>query len=258
MQAPTQVFETTPAQLKSETLRPGSVLLDSRPDFEYELSHVPGAVLMHWQDFAQKEKPFLGELELDLFPAARRLARYGIRPGTPVVVLGNGLDSQAEDYRLAWTLQYMGLMDVRVVNIKYFSRPKLYGEQPAPEPEAMWKPILQENLGVSLEVFRHHLEKPSGTERAFVLDVRPLNGVSSSKDLEALRIPWTDFFTNEGSFKNTIPDRLLAAGLNKDKMIVVIDEIGVKSAAVVLALRHLGYLKATNFAGGYLELAGMR
>ena len=109
MAPPTKLYEMTPAQGKNlgtgteaqvmGVIRPGSVLVDARPDFEYSLAHVPGSWSMHWQDFSQKEKPFLGELDLDLFAHARRLARYGIRPLTPVVILGKGLQSSGEDYR---------------------------------------------------------------------------------------------------------------------------------------------------------------
>jgi len=276
VQSPTKVFETTPAQKKpeaSEGLRAGSVILDSRPDFEYAMSHVPGASSVHWQDFAQKESPFLGELELDLFPQARRLARYGIRPGTPVVIIGKGLESQGEDYRLAWTLKIMGLADVTVVHQKDFSVPRLSGEEPPPVAEAMWKPEVQEDWRVTRELFLVKAAKPEGPDRPIFIDVRPESSylgkdnspfaftafAKTAPDFGAINIPWKEFFQTDGRIQTAILPRLQAVGVTSDRAIYVIDEMGVKSAAVTFALRALGYKKAANFAGGYLELlAGKR
>jgi thiosulfate/3-mercaptopyruvate sulfurtransferase len=276
---PTKLFETTPAQGKNPgtaaesqvmgVIRPGSALVDARPDFEYALAHVPGSWSMHWQDFSQKEKPFLGELDLDLFVHARRLARYGIRPLTPVVILGKGLQSSGEDYRLAWTFQVMGIKDVQVLNIKYVSIPKLHGEEPLPSALPIWKPEIDDTLTVSRDVFLVQAMKAKDSERAVIIDCRPEASylgkdnsafAQTAPDLGAINIPWQQFFEEDGSVNPTIAGRIEAVGVRKDQKIFVIEEAGVRSAAVTLALRKLGFFKAANFAGGYLELvaAGKR
>jgi thiosulfate/3-mercaptopyruvate sulfurtransferase len=268
---PTKIYESTAQQSKGEAgapvVRPGAVLIDARPDFEFSVAHAPGAISMHWEDFAQKEYPFFGELDLELFTHARRLARYGVRPFTPVVIIGNGLKGDGAEARLAWTLKYMGLQDVKIVNQKYVSVPRLNGEVPDPVSLPLWKPEIDDTLLVTKDVFESRMKKVDVLDRPVLIDVRPVASFSgkdkskfSGKVVDgAINLPWTEFFEEDGALKVSVIDRLTALHVKKDQLIYLIDEQGVRSAAVTWALRELGYTKSANFAGGYLELlAGRR
>ena len=70
----------------------------------------------------------------------------------------------------------------------------------------------------------------------------------------AINIPWIQFFDSKMQVRPEMKERLQQVGITSDKKIYVIDDQGVRSAAVVLALRELGYARSANFAGGYMQL----
>lgn len=262
---PTKLFDDSKVRDQERRALPEDVVvLDARPDFEFSTSHAPGAISVHWQDFSQSESPFLGELDTDLFVHARRLSRYGIRPYTPVLVLGRGLAGEGEEGRLVWTLRVMGLKDVSYRTVGSYLQKATREPSPAPKEVALWKPELDESLVVNRELFVGKVMQPVGPERPVVIDVRPeseyLGRVLSAglkqvtPDLGALNIPWTQFLTRSGEPQLSIANKLEALGITKSKLIYVIDTAGVRSAAVTVVLRDLGFAKAANFAGGYLEL----
>ncbi len=100
-----------------------------------------------------------------------------------------------------------------------------------------------------------------------IIDVRPEadylgkgTSIISKKapDLGAINIPWTQFITAKGEANYEIGERLRQIAITTDRDLVLIDDQGVRSAMATLVLRELGFSKATNFAGGYLELLGMK
>lgn len=269
-QTPTKVFETEAPKNKFETnwaQDPNLVVIDARPAFEFSLSHVPGSINLRWEDFSQKEEPFLGLLEKDLFFHARRLARMGINPKSKVLVLGRGPQGSGEEGRLAWTLQVLGIKNTRFTHVDNFIAPQR--EESAPRPSvAIWKPEADTSLWIEKEEFlKLVLSERAGERAPIILDVRSEKEYlgkhhsyfsKKAPDISAMNVPWTEFITSKSETNVSIKDKLGAVGVTPDRDIVVIDDKGVRSAMVTLVLRELGFSKATNFAGGYMQLIGKR
>lgn len=252
------------------------VILDARSPFEFNLSHVPGAINVRWEDFSQPGARHRGLLQSDLFALARRLSLIGIDPSSKVLVLGKGHEGNGEEGRIAWTLNVLGIKDVYTLVHTSFRamNPK---EEPAPiKNKAYWKPVVDESQRVSLEQFKAlvglgkamnaHLKISSKKTQAtqdqiLVLDVRSheefkLRNLSQSRDIKVpvININWHEFFNENGSPKTDMKKFLEDQGLSFDKTILVISNHGVRSGAVTMALRSQGYHQSTNFAGGYEEL----
>ncbi len=275
-QTPTKVFQSVPTQVKGSETKSGgeiqvkdtTVLIDARPAFDYSVAHLNGAINLKPDDFTQRESPLLGYLEKDTFSIARYLARKGISPETPVVVVGRGLQGNGEEGRVAWTLKYLGVKDVKFASIDYFSMPLTTAEAPPKAAVPIWKPEIDETLLVDRTHFVTEMMKPRMDEHGLVIiDVRPVEeylGKVSSKDTKpppdigAINIPWTEFFARNGLVQETIKSKLQTQGITEDRKIMVIANKGIESAAVTMALRQLGYSKATNYAGGYLELTAQK
>lgn len=272
-QGPTKVYQTSPVQkaedkvtgeLTDIVITEDTVIVDARPAFEYSLAHLSGAIGIRPEDFNQKEKAFLGHLDKDLYFHSRRLARLGISPDTPVVVVGRGVMGAGEEGRVAWTLEYMGVKNVRFTSIDYFKLPLVTAESEPRKPETIWKPQEDPSLLVGRKAFLKASMKP--TENTVIIDARPtaeyLNKVKSehvksAPDIGAINIPWTEFFDAKGMTNPKIKEKLQSVGITPEKTIYVIGNQGIESAAATMALRELGYQKAANFAGGYLELITM-
>lgn len=270
-QKPTKVFQTVPTQIKNESasgtsalvITEQTVIVDARPSFEYAISHLNGAINLRPEEFNQQEQAFRGVLDIDKFFHARKLARLGIGPDTPVIVVGRGLRGSGEEGRVAWTLKVLGLKNVNFSSLDFFSLPLTTAEAP-PRPAApMWKPEVNESLMVEKADFLRAARAPSTAPSSpLVIDVRSSeeylgkNKVfkRSVPELAAMNIPWIEFFDNQGLVNSSMEERLNAVGISKTRIIYVISNMGTESAAVTLALRHLGYSKAANFAGGYQEL----
>lgn len=244
---PTKVYEQTPAQQLEI-----AVILDSRPAFEFMSSHIPGAINVNWQDFSVPELNRRGELKLDLNREARRLALYGIDPSTPVIVVGNGTKGDGSEGRLAWTLKYMGVQNVKALPISQFDIPMTAAESPPPKNKTPWKPNYDESLMIKRKAFLAEVKRIP--RAALVLDVRDEKEYLKDDVIGALNIPWKNFVNPDGTPTTSMTAQLEGLGHTKSKQILVVSNTGVRSAYVTLLLRQLGFTKATNFAGGYLSL----
>jgi thiosulfate/3-mercaptopyruvate sulfurtransferase len=263
----TKIFQTNSFRVKDEykekiELNSQTVVLDARPAFDYSLSHIPGSVNVRWDEFTQHQEPYRGVFESDLYFHARRLARLGITPDTPVIVVGRGQQGGGEEGRVAWTLKYLGVKNVQFVHIDFFERPNSK-EEPAPRENApSWKPELNESLLANKKDMLKLITAKRDANSPLILDVRPEQeylGKGSSQyskkapDIGAINIPWREFINSQGLVNFELKDRLHAVGLTPERKIITISDRGVESALVTMALRQMGY-NAANYAGGYSEL----
>lgn len=274
---PTKVFESSQTQAKGDRAgttnlaRPSRVkldlltlIVDARPAFDFALSHINGSIPLRPEDFTQKDFPFFGELEKDHFALTRYLARKGISQDTPVIVVGRGLKGEGEEGRVAWTLRYLGVKNVRSMSIDYFSIPLSTQEAPPREAEIIWKPEIREDLSVDLaraqEIIR---ERQKNNPAWVVIDVRSSSEYlgkdlkklpQASPDIGAINIPWNEFFDSEGFADSRMQQKLKEIGIEQRQGLLLISNQGIRSAAVLMALRDLGFSNATHFPGGYMEL----
>ena len=189
---------------------------------------------------------------MDLSREARRLALYGIEPTSSVIVIGNGIKGDGAEGRLAWTLAYMGIKNVKALPISKFNIPMTAAETPPPKNKAPWKPSYDESLVVQRKTFLKEVKRIP--RAALVLDVRDEKEYLKDDVIGALNIPWQNFMNLDGSVNSAMASQLESLGHSKSKLIIVVSNAGVRSAYITLLLRQLGFLKATNFAGGYLSL----
>lgn len=257
-QAPTKTFDQSQVRMKDrEVVSDQVIVVDARPSFQYEMSRVPGSIPMQWRDFSEKEERFEGLLEKDLFFHTRRLARMGIGPESQIIVLGNGKKGSGEEGRVAWTLRYLGITNVKFARADQFS---LSGSAKTPPPRPaveIWKPNFNEGLILTKTQFLNVVHQPRMEKDApVIIDVRPVEeytgkqGPKVSVDYGAVNIPWTEFITDSGAPNPELTAKLEAVGIGKNRSIALVDWNGLRSGLVTVVLRDLGY-KAANFAGGY-------
>jgi 3-mercaptopyruvate sulfurtransferase SseA len=263
---PTQTYETKenftkkPEGPQGAVLSEQTVIVDARPAFAFALSHPSRAISLQWADFTEKEAPFEGYLEKDLFFHARRLARMGIGPDSDVLILGSGRAGNGEEGRLAWTLRRMGLTKVRFASLDSIRASMTNEAQPPPAEVPIWKPVPDESLEIKRADAMADIQKfKAGIT---VLDVRSEKEYLQDADLfnklnlmpKLINVPWTEFLSEAGTPQAQLEARLKSIGIDKSDRIYVIDERGVKSAGATLILRDLGFTKATSWTGGFREL----
>lgn len=277
-----------PALLKPIQLSEDVVVVDARSSFDFSMARVPRSVQMNWADYSEVEPNLRGWPQRDLFAAARRLARLGIDPSSPVVVLGLGKNGQGEEGRVAWLLAYLGVRDVRFAKFdavkkrittealpiaretpedrlldegdSSFASSAKTPSEPPPKASPIWKPEIVSSLIVREPEFKKAVLPDS---RVKIIDVRPAKeylgtqgGMRSKSipNIEALNVPWKEFFTDDFRPDPEIAPKLQSVNVTPDLRIIVIDNDGVAAAAVTMALRALGFEKAGVYAGGYNDL----
>jgi thiosulfate/3-mercaptopyruvate sulfurtransferase len=100
-----------PAELQKRLREPTLRVLDTRPKGQYAKAHVPGAVWVDvkaWQELGRKENGFH-----DAKAWAMQVGQLGIGNNSQVAVYGTSLPDTA---RVWWTLKYLGLRDVTILD----------------------------------------------------------------------------------------------------------------------------------------------
>lgn len=267
------------------------VVVDARSSFDYSMARIPRSVSINWADYAETEKNLRGWPQKDAFAGARRLARLGIGLDSKVIVLGNGLEGQGEEGRIAWMLAYWGVSNVRFGRfgsvkarvtaeaLPDAAKSNFDDGRPTQPPETptvskpIWKPAIVASLIASREEVQGAIEN-GATEKAWsfagakpkiyrIIDVRSEAEYLGKKggfraksipNINALNAPWKEFFSSDFRPLAETAERLASVGVLPQHRVIVIDNDGVASAAVAMALRAYGYADAGCFAGGYNDL----
>lgn len=146
-------------------------------------------------------------------------------------------------------------------------------KESATDAKPVWKPTLESSLIATraevLGAFENRaVEKAwgfqGGTPKIYrIIDVRSAKeylgksgGLRSRSipNFDAMNIPWKEFFDTDMKPLPEIGERLASIGFRRDHRIVVVDNDGVASAAVTMALRAMGFVDTACYAGGYNDL----
>ncbi|MBX3022622.1 MAG: hypothetical protein KF799_13195 [Bdellovibrionales bacterium] len=236
-----------------------TVILDTRPAFDYGLNRVQNSRHFPWQNLS--EKPETGELLRDPRQAALKLSLAGMTPSTPVVIVGKGLRGDGEEGRLAWTLLYLGFHDVQTASVDLFRKNWTQNPSPPAQNVAPWTPSPRDGMLIATEDFRVLAANPKERlrQRAWIIDARSAaeyfnkdaKAPGPTPDIQALQIEWKEFFNSDGRPSWTIRKRLNSLGIRPEDRIVVISNRGVRSSAAAYALTALGFTNVQNFLGGW-------
>ena len=222
-----------------------TVVLDVRSAFDFGLGHVRNAVAL----------PAIGGSALPRDPekAAKRLALLGLRPNTPVVILGSGERGSGEEGRLGWDLLRLGFTDVQVADVQSFR--SLWTTRPSAHPENVqaWQPAPHRQMELSVRECAHIAVHPKEWQdkRVWLVDVR-----APSEHLRnaAINLEWQDFYNSEGRPDAGVRSKLKALNLKPEDRLVLISAKGVLSAAAAYSLVALGYEQVQACAAGWDEI----
>ena len=214
------------------------VFLDARPPFIVATEVIPQALAVDWHDFTTHQPPNENTLVNDLYFHARRLARMGIALDTPVVVLGRGLRGEGEEGRLAWTLRYLGLQNVKFSSEDQFRFSAQSNPLPEPIAVPIWKPQLRDHLLLNVSGAKRELAKGAQLIEVEGKMARPPPGTPSHQMKNHPTLSWPEIYLLSLEKRKEIFSQKL--GLPKG-VIIVADQDGVKAATVTLWLHEAGY-----------------
>jgi thiosulfate/3-mercaptopyruvate sulfurtransferase len=199
-----------PAELQKELNQPGLRILDTRPQPDYAKRHIPRAVRVNvktWQQIGSKEGGFH-----DAKAWGKEVSELGINPGSRVVAYGSSLPDTS---RIWWTLKYLGLQNVAILDggWQLWSKENRPADAFSPTIEAAdFAPKFQadrleeiDSLKKSLQSGKLTVVDARTTDEFTGKEVRGKRGghIAGAKHLE-----WKELVAEDGRFKS--PDQLRA------------------------------------------------
>jgi thiosulfate/3-mercaptopyruvate sulfurtransferase len=251
--------------LEQNLANPRVVILDVRKVEEYKTGHIPNAVNVFYGSWAIKKGDLLNELPAndDLFDM---IGSAGIDQNSIVVVVGrtDAMPDQFDMTRVAWTLKYMGVNNVAILNGGYNQWVKdkkpLSTDAVKPKPKA-YKGKINGGLFVNKDYVMSRLGKAilldtrgpafyQGKEKlAFVPKVGRIKG--------AVNLPVGQIYTPEGLYKDQkalLALATAAVGADKTKEIIAYCDTGKTCTSWTFLLSDLfGYKDVKVYDGSSME-----
>ncbi len=258
-QKPTKTYTTADIDtlfMQKKLQRPirvnhNTVLVDARPEFEFAMLHAPQAVHVRWADFTQDANS--GALKPDLSRVTKRLALMGISPKSSVIVLSGGRSNWIDAGRVAWTLMYLGVPDVQVVDQNALGL-RYYNTMPPPRKNVpFWMPQLVDRLTCSAMELKE-ISSGSPNPRVRVLEVGATPAALGRTP--HIHMDWSAFYNPNGRPNVKVAVELKKRGLSLEDRIVVISDRGLRSAAVTYALTVMGFRNVGNCTPGLVKSSG--
>ena len=246
-------------------LQQGATVLDVRPRLFWFLNHVPQAVQVRWQSFAQPHKPDRGKLLDDPDQLTRKLQDLGIWRDRPVVVVGWPPQGWGEDGRMVWMLRTLGHPQAALVDgghqaLVRTGMKTIWGwVRPQPgdfrvQRTSEWD-IQRDELKTALthgaialldtrEPREYEGATPYGEQRGGHLPGAMALYFKAVLDPQGYLLPIP-----------TLQAMLQERGIQPESAIAAYCKGGVRAAFIVTVLQHIGYTRAKNYAGSTWEWA---
>jgi thiosulfate/3-mercaptopyruvate sulfurtransferase len=243
------------------------VIVDVRKVEDYKAGHIPGAVNVFYGSWAIKKGDLLNELP-PLDDLADVIGGAGISKDSLVVIVGTTekIPNQFDMTRVAWTLKYLGVPNVAILN----------GGQDQWAKEN--KPLSQDMVKAKAKPFKALAGKNLFVDKAFVLDkvgkttIIDARGPAFFEGKEklafvpktgrikgAVNLPVGQLYTPEGLYKAKAELAALAekaAGKDLNKELIIYCDTGKTATSWAFIMTEmLGYKDVKVYDGSFQEWA---
>ncbi len=248
--------------------RDNSVVIDVRKGPFYLIGHIEGAFHIQRSDFLETRNGVKS-----LVPGSAKIAtllgKLGVTPDTNVVVYAE--DDNPYAARLVWSLQYNGHKKAYVLDGGYEKwaaedrQTSLFApDEPEPVTYQVSDDVQYLDARADADYVYTRLENPG----VVVWDTRRTDeykGVEVRADRGghipgAVHLNWTNLQTEVDGIKvlkkeSEIVALLQSNGITSNKEIIAHCQTGIRSAYATLVLLGLGYQRASNYDGSWIEWA---
>ena len=255
--------------LKDNSLR--IVEVDYDPTANYNLGHIPGAVLLDWMKDMNDpvSRDILSKQQLQ-----EVLGKAGVTSETKLVLYGDFNNWFAAF--VYWILNYYGIQNIVLMN---GGRKKWLGEDrpvtkdiPSYARTTFTVKTTNENLRTYLDYVKQSVKKPNKV----LVDVRSpaefTGQVTAPPEYPnehaqrgghipgAVNIPWSQAVKEDGTFKSVeeLTKLYQSKGVTADKEVITYCRIGERSSFTWFVLKYLlGYPNVKNYDGSWTEWGNM-
>jgi len=249
------------------------VEVDYDPVANYELGHIPGAVLVNWK---QDINDPINRNILSKQAYEQLMQRIGVNNDSTLVLYGD-FNNWFAAFAF-WVFKYYGYRDVRILNggrKKWLAEDKPVTKDIPSYSEGNFKLEQQSEPDKNIRTFLNYVRNTLGT--ATLIDVRspkeftgeitappeyPTEHAQRGGHIpNALNIPWGQAVNDsDGTFKSVEELRRLyeSKGVTPDKEVITYCRIGERSSHTWFVLSYLlGYPNVKNYDGSWTEWGNM-
>lgn len=237
---------------------PNVVLVSARKPVDYKKVHIAGAININHKDLykASPKSTLKSNTEI-----AKILGVKGLSNNNTIVLYDNG--SGKYSGRMYWILKYLGVKNVKLLDghMKAWRMArKPVTKNPATRKATTFAAKVNKNIIASIA----QVKKASNNAAAVIVDVRAADefkGIKESKLPKghipsAINLEFKKVLTSKGKLKSKEDLQALftAAGITKDKEIILYCESSVRAGVVYLALTSaLAYPNVKVYDGALFE-----
>lgn len=279
------------SEAKSLLNRPNTILLDARGLSRRVLTHIDGAIPVHWRSFSQSDTSRQGNLLGYADPNQRQVLEQkirdlGISEQTVVLVYGEPIYGWGEEGRIVWMLKTLGHDSVALIDggikalIQSGAETSVLPSYTISEP-GHFQIQVRSDWTVTSEDVRRILnsgeetlsdeatsenvpETPSHVTLVDTREAREYEGETPYGELRGGHIPgavhlyFKELLSDNGLLKTPqeIQNILQTHNISLDSDIIAYCTGGIRSAWFVSVLNHLGY-EAQNYAGSAWEWSSL-
>jgi thiosulfate/3-mercaptopyruvate sulfurtransferase len=243
------------------------IVVDARPEKDFQKAHIPGAVSAPWQPFTRMAgKPGDPGWGVLLPPEllAAKIGTLGIDGRKPIIVYA-APPGWGEDGRFAWMARVAGITDIRILDGGLAAWKQAGGEFTNKTLNVPSRTMMistgDEELTATTDWIQSRLGQikivDTRTEKEF--DGARKYGEARGGHLPgAISIPFQNLFNEDGTVKNrrALKQLFLNSGLKPEDEIVTYCTAGIRSAHMALVMRMVGFDNARNYDASFYEWAG--
>lgn len=255
-------------------LKDGNVRIaevDYDPRANYELGHIPGAVLFDWK--RDINDPISRNI-LSKQSCEELLQRFGINNDTTLILYGD-FNNWFAAFAF-WVFKYYGYRDVKIMDggrKKWLEEDRALSKEVPNYPKGNFKASEPDD---NIRVFMNYVKETLGKKDKALVDVRspkeftgeilappeyPTEHAQRGGHIPgAANIPWSQAVNDDGTFKSVDELKKLydAKGIIPDKEIITYCRIGERSSHTWFVLKYLlGYPNVKNYDGSWTEWGNM-
>ncbi|MEQ8154126.1 MAG: rhodanese-like domain-containing protein [Clostridiaceae bacterium] len=244
------------------------IVLDARPQAEYDKGHLPNAVRATWQEWSNVSvKQDSGEWAvIDSNDKLSELfGNLGIDGTKPVVIYTDTQAGWGEEGRQLWTFRVFGLTNTYILNGGIKAWKEAGGEITKEKTNVKAVTGPKANPNPDLFASTSYLAERLG--KANILDTREDEEFAGTKNYgektngripDSKHIWFKDFYNADGTLLTPaqIRARVEALGYKTDDEVVLYCTGGIRSGFTTIALQIAGYTKARNYNGSFSAWTG--
>ncbi len=237
---------------------PNVVLVSARKPADYKKVHIAGAVNVNHKDLykASPKSTLKSSTEI-----AKILGEKGISNSNTIVLYDNG--SGKYSGRMYWILKYLGAKDVKILD-GHMKAWRMARKPVTKNPASKKATTFALNMNKAIMANIAQVKKASTNPASVIVDVRASDEFSGVKESKlpkghipsAINLEFKKVMTTKGKLKSKEDLQALftAAGITKDKEIILYCESSVRAGIVYLALTSaLNYPKVKVYDGALFE-----